>query len=190
MEIKPDNDLSIDQVYGNYIDLYLHLDKFRWNLMIGIFSLFFGVLGIISQLFHDSTFFPSMLGIGFIFVACVVSLYNRFIQKFLAGQDYVCFVLSDLEERNRHIFANHVLSPREGKEFISFFNRRKQSILNNMSKHTKPDYKQSGLVNFRSSNITDIFLSRLSAICCFVGVLFILTNVFWYVVSILKLIHW
>ena len=182
MKKKIEEELDIDQVYDNYIDLYIHLDKLRWNAIIGVLALFYSVFGVLNQIFHDSKFFLATNGVGCIIMGVIVFQYSKILNKFVAGQDFISMSLSGIEERNEHIFSEAILSPKEnGKKFISFFNRRKRSILGHTPKQENIPEKEdiSKQRRFRANDIMQMLLSKSVHILFVIGVLAIIINGFY-----------
>jgi hypothetical protein len=169
MDEKDKEKLSIDQVYDNYVYLYKHLDNLRWSFLVGIFALIFGIFSAISQLCRDPIYLYPGICVGFIAIGYIIDQYNHLIKKFVDGQDFICFFLADVEERNKHIFSNTIYSPTEEKYFTSFFNRRKESIKRDVSEKKQIKFLDNGVDNRSRNNIQNL-LKNVSSNLIFIGV--------------------
>lgn len=157
------NNLDINEVYNRYVELYMHLDNLRWSFLAGILIVSAGLIGIL-QLFQNSPLFYAIIGLSLIILAYVINLYKKIIRQFVRGQDFITLLLGKIEEENKHIFNNKILSPKEEMKFISFYSRRKYFILNDSDKHIE-HYADDGRQSQKYQNI----LKNVIIILYFIG---------------------
>lgn len=197
MTKDPENELTLDQIYDKYVDLYIHLDNLRWNVILAILVLFYSVFYVLDCLFEKTDYFQFSLGIGFYIVAGIVFFISHFIKKFVSGQDFICRLLANIE---KDIFNN---SEKALENEISFFERRRRSIdkkklkekseqsfikrltkvMNTMKCDKKSEksfikrLKEAVDINSRSSAIVDGLLSKGAFILFIIGSVFIIADI-------------
>jgi len=135
-EDERNKDLGINEVYQKYVDLYIHLDNLRFGYLAGILIVSTGIIGILKS-FENSPIFYAIVGIALIIIALILNIYGGTLRKFVRGQDYICLMLAEIEEKSKHIFNEKILSPKESRKFISFYSRKKQFLLEDHNKYNK-----------------------------------------------------
>lgn len=166
-----DENLDVNNVYGKHIDLYIHLDKLRWTFTVGIFIVG-GTLLNFACFFKDKVYFLFLLGLVCWIYGFITKKYQKTIEKFGKGQDFICLLLSNIEKKNEHVFNKTIESPHEDEGHISFYHRRSRSIIKTVNNSGKKE-KQS----IRQIQIYDNILNKMSIIFKFLGCLLILLNI-------------
>ena len=169
--MSDNNGLDINEVYNKHIDLYIHLDKQRWTFTVGVLIVN-GALLNFACFFRDKPYFLLILGLTFIIIGFIIQKYRGSIKKFGKGQDFICLLLANIEERNTHIFNKQIESPYEKGKYSSFYLRRRDSIIKTADNVIKDDG-----MSLRQIQIYDAILRNLSVILYCLGLVFIMVNI-------------
>jgi hypothetical protein len=179
IQMKPDVEKEVsNQIYDKYVDLYIHLDNLRWNIILAILILFYSVFNVLDSLFENSEYFQFSIGIGFIVMSGIIYFISKVLKKFVSGQDFICGLLANFENC---AFDN---SNEELNNKISFFERRRRSIEKKKSSEI-PENKTSiskklnrlfKKETYRSSVVMDNLLSKGSLILFLIGIIYIFTD--------------
>lgn len=175
------NKLDINTVYNEYIDLYIHLDEFKYNFLPNTIILFgslitfiflltdpkYNILQIFNNLISNAV---NLLFLGFLslLIGILIYRYHLALTKFGIGQDYIALALANIEKKNPQIFDKDILNPREQEAYPSFFIRKeKQMSVGMKERHIFKEKKRLDLI------VVDFF----KYFCypfCFIGILLIL----------------